>query len=164
MTGLRNYCVWPLVWLSLLLLPSRCFSAPVYQITEQQLTELESSLTVLEQNNGRLQMLLTQSQTDLGTASNQSDVLSSQVRTLKSQLGGSQKQTITLRNQLTALQQQTANARSSLQTANDELAKAASSYKQYEALQKRTQQRLDRQRDLWAIAACLLGGGFIYKS
>ena len=118
---------WLLCFLSLLfawwlLGPSATVSASgTYQITEQELNQLDSNLTKLEQISqtqqqelGRLKTTLEMSKQELGM----------------------------LKNQLTISKEQLAQAQNSLQTANQLL-------KQYADEEKRTRLRIKAQRNFW---------------
>jgi Alpha helical coiled-coil rod protein (HCR). len=103
--------------------------SPTYQITEEQLTTLETNLAQLEKNNQELRNLLNQSNLNLTQAGEQSIILRNQIETLNEQLIESQKQIQELRNHLIEAQKSTSVAQNSLETANRELAKAGESFK-----------------------------------
>lgn len=109
--------------------------SPTYQITEEQLTTLETNLAQLEKNNQELRNLLNQSNLNLTQAGEQSIVLKNQIETLNEQLTESAKQIAVLRTHLIEAQKSTSEAQNSLERANKELEKAGKSLKQ-----------LDRQR------------------
>jgi septal ring factor EnvC (AmiA/AmiB activator) len=123
MNRLKIMCVSVLLSLGLLFSVQPVgFCSEAYQITADQLETLQTNLTMLQENNEKLKMLLAESNQDLTMASEQSADLSNQIVVLDSQLAESQNQISALKQQLITLKQQTAAAQTSLQTANEELA------------------------------------------
>lgn len=109
----------------LLLAPATCSASgtpePVYQITEQELTQLETNLTRLEQLSQAQQGELTR---------------------LREQLKKSEQELQLLKNQLNTSKEQLMTAQQLLQTANESL-------QQFAAEEKRTRLRIKAQRNLW---------------
>ena len=124
-----------------------CFLAPVsvgfcsarYEVTEEQLTTLETNLTALQQDNERLRALLIESQTELMQA--------------RTQLKESQAECQTLSTQLTQLKETSTKARESLQTVQDATTKARESFEKSEREHARTDERLRTQKTAWQIVS-----------
>ena len=135
-----------LFFLSALLwfLPSVGGCSPIYQITEEELTTLETNLATLEQHNATLKAILTTQDSELTEALNL--------------LTKSQEELTKLRNELTIARNETQSARNSLQIANEELQKAALSFKAYEAERDKTENRLRNQRNIWEVLCCIAVG------
>ena len=93
------------------------------------MVELETQLTVLENNNNELRNLLMQSNQNLMRAGEQSTILTEQIEMLNKQLAESATQIKNLRNQLIEAQKSTSEAKNSLEIANKELDEAAKSLK-----------------------------------
>ncbi len=128
-----------------------CSPSPVYQISETQINELQNILSGLEQDNAKLQSLLTESEEGLTTASNESSIL-------RGRLTEAQKQLAELRMQLESLRAECDSARKSLDEANRELALASKSFKESMQQHERIEGRLRTQRNIWTVIACVLGG------
>lgn len=114
-----------------------CFSAPAtgwaagtYQMTPQELTQLENIFSQLSEKQKQQQELLTEQ--------------TAQIETLQTQLATSQKEIETSKQSTEALQ-------TSLQQANESLQESA-------AEAKSELDRLKRQRDTWAILVSLVLG------
>jgi len=118
--------------------------SPTYQITEEELTTLETNLATLEQHNATLKAILTTQDSELTEALNL--------------LMKSSEELTKLRNELTIARNETQSARNSLEIANQELAKASESFKQYAQDRDRTESRLRTQRNIWeALFAVAVG-------
>lgn len=118
-----------------------CFSLPVtisaaeptYQVTEQELTELSTIFAKLDSRQKQQEALLTQQAEQLTT-------LREQLETSKKQISSSQKEMQKLQTSLVAANQ-------SLQVSAAEA--------------KRTRDRLERQRNTWAVFAIIAVGAAI---
>ncbi len=151
--------MWRINWFvvsSLLLL--FCFSAPVhgtcsenrmYQISEEELTMLETHLAALESNNNELLSLLAASNLDLNAAS--------------TALKESRQELSTLKKQLTELQAETQTLSASLEIVNQELANASASFKASEKERDRIENRLRNQRNIWEVLCCIAVGVAVAK-
>lgn len=130
---------------TLLLLSLLLFSWPVtgwaatYQVTEDELTRLETVFQELKSTNAILMADSTKSQTDL-------------IRALKL-LKESQAELTKLSSLLTTLQAESNLAKNDLKQADAELAKANQSFEQYAKEQKKAQARLRTEKTFWMIAA-----------
>ena len=119
-----------------------CFLVPVsvgscsarYEVTEEQLTTLETNLTALQQDNERLRALLIESQTELMQA--------------RTQLKASQAECQTLSTQLTQLKETSTKARESFEKSEREHA--------------RTEERLRTQKTAWQIVSGSLLLAFLF--
>lgn len=124
-----------------------CLLAPVsagscsarYEVTEEQLTTLETNLTALQQDNERLRALLIESQTELTQA--------------RTQLKASQAECQTLSTQLMQLKETSTKARESLQTAQDATRSAQESLTKSEREHARAEERLRTQKTAWQIVS-----------
>lgn len=101
-----------------------------YQMTEQEMTQLEDIFNRLETKQKQQQALLNRQAEQLAK-------LNTQLKTSQTEIESSRKATVTLQN--------------SLDAANESLQKSAQ-----EA--KRTQKRIERQRDTWAVVAAIVLG------
>ncbi len=128
-----------------------CSPSQTYQISETQMTQLESILNGLESDNEMLQNLLTESSAELQTATDESE-------RLKTLLTRANHQLTELQKQLQALKQESENARTSLDEANRELKLASESYKKSMQEHAQIEGRLRTQRNIWTVIACILGG------
>lgn len=145
MCSLLRCAHWSLLLCLLVLLPVDTCSAsgtPAYQVTAQELTELQSNLTRLQelnsdlrQTSGALRNQLVDCQTELAQA--------------REQLTAAEKQSMELRNQLTALTEKSMSQDALLTRANESL-------KEFSAEQKRTRLRIKAQRHAWQVVAGLL--------
>ena len=130
---------------TLLLLSLLLFSWPVtgwaatYQVTEDELTRLETVFQELKSTNAILMADSTKSQMDL-------------IRALKL-LKESQAELTKLSSLLTTLQAESNLAKNDLKQANAELAKANQYFEQYAKEQKKVQARLRTEKTFWMIAA-----------
>ena len=130
MTIDRETKKWLLCFLSLLFAwwvlsaSATCSASGTYRITEEELTQLDSNLTKLEQISATQQQELGRLKTTLETS--------------KQELG-------MLKNQLTISKEQLAQAQNSLDKANQLL-------KQYAEEEKRTRLRIKAQRNAWIVA------------
>lgn len=128
-----------------LLLLSLLFCWPVtgwaatYQMTEDELTRLETVFQELKSTNAILMADSTKSQTDL-------------IRALKL-LRESQAELTKLSSLLNTLQAESNLAKNDLKQANAELAKANQYFEQYAKEQKKVQARLRTEKTFWIIAA-----------
>ena len=155
MWGLRHALLSALFAL-LLLLPSVGFCSGTYSLTEEQLTTLESNLTMLQQNNQELMTLLAESESDLTAASSESAELRAQLAEVQSQLSA-------LKQELTQARSESETVLQSLKTANDDLANASASFKKSEQEHAKTESALRTQKTLWQVVAIILGGVAIAK-
>ena len=132
----RQKKFWLSLLLSLLLLffGSGCAEA-AYTVTDQQLTQLEIVFSQLDSKQQKQQEILDQQK-------NQLMKLQEQLMKSKEEISSSKKSVETLQ--------------TSLAVANESLQKSAE-----EA--KRTQKRLERQRNTWAALAAVFLGGFICR-
>lgn len=139
-------CVrWSLLLCLLVLLPVATCSAsgtPAYQVTAQELTELQSNLTRLQELNSELR------QTS-GTLRNQLVDCQTELAQAREQLTAAEKQSRELRDQLTALTEKSMSQDALLTSANESL-------KEFSAEQKRTRLRIKAQRHAWQVVAGLL--------
>ena len=133
-------------WLALLLLlcwasviGSVSAAEPMYQISETELTQLES-------NNQRQSELLTQLEQRLIASQQESATLQASIGILREQLTASN-------NQVSVLQQDLQTAQQSLETSKQSIERAQAYLAQYEREAKETQKRLRRQRTVWAVVA-----------
>lgn len=101
-----------------------------YQMTAQEMTQLEDIFSQLSSKQTEQQGLLTEQEEQLAK-------LNTQLKTSQTEIEKSKKATATLQTSLTA--------------ANESLQKSAQ-----EA--KRTQKRIERQRDTWAVVAAIVLG------
>ena len=113
--------------------------AATYQVTEEELTRLETVFHELRTANAILMGDSTKSQQDL-------------IRALKL-LRESQEELKTLQALLTTLQAESKLAKSDLSQANAELAKAKKSFEQY----AKEQRQLKTERILWGLAGIGIG-------
>lgn len=113
--------------------------AATYQMTEDELTRLETVFQELKSTNAILMADSTKSQTDL-------------IRALKL-LRESQAELTKLSSLLNTLQAESNLAKNDLKQANAELARANQSFEQYAKEQKKTQARLRTEKTFWMIAA-----------
>ncbi len=127
-------CLRKVLFISALLL---CFSAPCissaadqYTMTAQELETLEDIFSQLSRRQAEQKRLLTEQEEQLAK-------LNTQLKTSQTEIEKSKKATATLQTSLTA--------------ANESLQKSAQ-----EA--KRTQKRIERQRDTWAVVAAIVLG------
>ena len=136
-------------WLVLLLL--LCWASAIgsvsaaetmYQISETELTQLEA-------NNQRQSELLTQLEQSLSMSRQESATLQTSIKVLRTQLAASN-------NQVTALQQDLQTAQQSLQNSRQSIERARAYLAQYEQEVQSEQQRLRRQRTIWAVVAGIL--------
>ena len=125
--------------------------SPTYQVSEAQMLQLESILNGLEQDNERLQTLLSESKEELRMASSESE-------TLKRALIEAQNHLTELQKQFQELRTESESARKSLEAANNELQMACESWKKSVKQHERTESRLRTQRNIWTVIACILGG------
>jgi len=151
MWTIREKYISVLFFLSALLwfLPSVGGCSPTYQITEEELTTLETNLKTLEQHNAMLKSILTTQDSELTEALNL--------------LTKSQEELTKLKAELQIARQETQSAQNSLQIANEELAKASQSFKQYAKDRDRTENRLRNQRNVWEFIAALAVGVAVAK-
>ena len=105
-------------------------AAMTYQVTAQEMTQLEDIFNQLDSRQKQQQKLLTEQEEQLAK-------LNTQLKTSQTEIESSRKATVTLQN--------------SLDAANESLQKSAQ-----EA--KRTQKRIERQRDTWAVVAAIVLG------
>lgn len=118
--------------LLLSLFPSLSYASErTYTITETELTQLENNLNELKRINENLR---TESMTQ-GT----------ELTKLRTELTEAEIASLKLRNQISALKEKSTEQEKLLATANESLKKS-------EEEAKRTEKRLRRQRDTWAIA------------
>lgn len=143
-------------WLALLLL--LCWASVIgsvsaaetmYQISEAELTQLEA-------NNRRQSELLTQLEIQLIASQQESATLQTSTKVLRTQLTASN-------NQVTALQQDLQTAQQSLQKSKQSMERAQAYLQAYEKEARKTQQRLRRQRTMWAVVAGVLAYTVIQK-
>lgn len=127
---------WLSLLLSLLLLffGSGCAEA-AYTVTDQQLTQLETVFSQLKEQQLRQEEILNQQK--------------NQIEMLRNQLAESQ----------TAME----NSRKQLQVSENSLAEANQSLQKSAEEAKRTQKRLERQRDIWATIAAITVGAAIAR-
>lgn len=107
---------------------------PTYQITDQELETLSTIFTQLDSKQKRQETLLNQQEKQLET-------LNTQLKTSQTEIESSRKAVETLQ--------------TSLSEANESLQKSA-------AEAKKTQKRIERQRDTWAAAAVLILAGVTF--
>ncbi len=133
-------------WLALLLL--LCWASAIGSVSaaEAMYQISETELTALEDNNRRQSELLTQLEQRLSMSRQESATLQASIRTLRAQLTASN-------NQVTALQQDLQTAQQSLQTSRQSIERAQAYLQAYEQEAQATQQRLRRQRTIWAVVA-----------
>jgi septal ring factor EnvC (AmiA/AmiB activator) len=125
-----------LLFLALLSLPAITRAAePTYQMTEQELSQLENNLT-------RLQVINQQSQADLVT-------LRQQLQTSQLELTAARQKSMQLEQQLNELKQASQKQQDLLVTANKSLQTFARE-------EKRTRLRVKAQRNGWEAACVLL--------
>ena len=110
-------------------------SAAEYMITEEQLTSLEQVFSELRSEQETQQKLLT----------------------------GQKAQIETLKNQLKTSDEEMKKSAKALNEAETQLAEANQSLAKYADNAKRTKQRLERQRDLWAILAAITVGAAVAR-
>lgn len=153
---LRCYAFWLAFLSSLLLFSAATFAASgtpempeTYQVTAQELTELQSNLTRLQELNSELR------QTS-GTLRNQLVDCQTELAQAREQLTAAEKQSMELRNQLTALTEKSMSQDALLTRANESL-------KEFSAEQKRTRLRIKAQRNAWQAASVLLAVGLALK-
>lgn len=113
--------------------------AATYQMTEDELTRLETVFQELKSTNAILMADSTKSQTDL-------------IRALKL-LRESQAELTKLSSLLNTLQAESNLAKNDLKQANAELAKANQYFEQYAKEQKKVQARLRTEKTLWMFVA-----------
>ena len=123
---------------------STCYGSQMYQISENELTTLETHLTELEKNNETLKQILSESNADLTIAL---DALTK-----------SQSELMRLKAELIQCKNDAESAKASLKIANDELAKASESFKKYEAERDKVEGRLRNQRNIWEFIAAVAVG------
>lgn len=116
-----------------------CSANKMYQISESELTQLQTHLNELEQNNEMLKSILSESGEELTQALNA--------------LTLSQKELAMLREELQTCRAEASDAQKSLATANEELRRASESFKTYATEQDRIEGRLKNQRTFWQIIA-----------
>lgn len=105
-------------------------AAMAYRMTAQEMTQLEDIFNQLDSRQKQQQKLLTEQEEQLAK-------LNTQLKTSQTEIEKSKKATATLQTSLTA-------ANESLQKSADEA--------------KRTQKRIERQRDTWAVVAAIVLG------
>lgn len=127
----------------------RGFCSATYEITEQELTTLETNLSELADYNARLRQLLTESATDLTIAGSESE-------TLRTELTEARRRLNELQAQLATLRSEAASANESLTRANAELTKAAQSLRESEAEHAKTEAALRNQRTGWQVLSIVL--------
>ena len=143
MKGKRNICILALsLAVSLLFWARVGICCPTYEISEIQLSTLETELNALAENNEELLIVLSESQTDLNEAREQ-------LVELKQKLAISAANLATLRADLQKSLAEANAARQSLQIAQKELDDAAKSLKASEAAHGKTEGRLRTQRNIW---------------
>ena len=127
---------WLSLLLSLLLLffGSGCAEA-AYTVTDQQLTQLETVFSQLKEQQRRQEEILNRQK--------------NQIEMLGNQLAESQ----------TAME----NSKKQLQVSENSLAEANQSLQKSAEEAKRTQKRLERQRDIWATIAAITVGAAIAR-
>lgn len=141
-----------LLSLFVLLSPSAGSCSPTYQVTEEQMLQLQNILDGLESDNNRLLLLLNESTEGLAIAESESGEL-------KIQLNEAQSQLKELRTQLATLKSALTSARTSLDEANKELKLASESYKKSMQQHERVESRLRTQRNVWEVL-CAVAVGF----
>ena len=124
--------------------------AATYQMTEDELTRLETVFQELKSTNAILMADSTKSQTDL-------------IRALKL-LKESQAELTKLSSLLNTLQAESNLAKNDLKQANAELAKANQYFEQHAKEQKKVQARLRTERTLWQAVSFIAVGVFVYKA
>lgn len=134
--------MWKKTRLLLLLLPLCLFSpgyatvtAAEYTVTEEQLASLEQVFSELRSEQETQQTLLT----------------------------GQKAQIETLKNQLKTSDAEMKKSAKALKEADQRLKEANQSLAKYADSAKRTKQRLERQRDLWAILATITVGAAVAR-
>jgi chromosome segregation ATPase len=155
-----------LVLLALLLSFSVSFqvgqcSEITYQMTEEQLTTLETQLTMLDKNNKMLLMELDESRAESQQAKDSLESSKKETEALRQQLIESNKIINELQNQLSVMKKDSAVVKSSLEIANQELANASKSFKEYEQQTNRKINILTMQRNGWEAVAAVLAAGLI---
>lgn len=138
MTRGKKFFARLLLSLSLFASPLFCGSASAeetYQMTEDQLTQLEEVFDQLKNKQSQQDTLLNQQESQIGM--------------LKKQLNESQ----------TAIE----NSQESMKKLRESLNEANQSLQQSAEENKRTQKRLERQRNTWAAIAAVFLGGFICR-
>ena len=131
-----------LLALSLLLSVGLC-SAATYQVTEQEIRQLESNSQRLSEINAILQLGSTESQKTLLKVS--------------AELKASQAELQTLEQELAKLQDSLQIAKSLSQSQQDLLTQTNESFRQYAADMKKAQSRLKVERTAWMIVAGVAG-------
>ena len=121
-----------------------CSENQTYQISESELTTLETNLATLEMHNATLKAILTAQGSELTEALNL--------------LTKSQEELTKLKAELQIARQETQSAQESLKIANEELRKASESFKQYERERDKTENKLRNQRNIWEVL-CLVAVG-----
>lgn len=133
MWKIKNRSCVLLLLLALCFLPALCGSSvqaeAMYQISEGELTQLETNLNQLAKNNETKQQLLTEQKTQLTEASQQLDTVKKELIVSKS------------------LNEQT---QKSLQTASE-------SFKKYETEAEHKIRVKTRQRNLWIVISAIFG-------
>lgn len=129
-----------LLFLSVVVCSGTCSAQ--YQMTEQELSRLETIFNQLEANNNALLTELSQSKQDLQTARQRLEQYRQDLQKLQAQLQ--------------ELKEQSKLAKQELQTANNLLQKANEYLDQYAKEVKKEQTRLTWQRNLFAAAAIVL--------
>lgn len=121
-----------------------CSESRMYEISETELTTLQSHLDALESEHKMLMSILSESGEDLTIALDA--------------LMMSQKELEKLRAELLTCKTEAESARKSLQTATEELARASESFKQSEKEHDKIEGRLRTQRNIWeALFAVAVG-------
>ncbi len=160
---IKNFCKSAVLSLFFVLAGCSCaVCCPnTYQITEEQLIQLETELNQLENNNNQLLILLDESTQDLNQAKKTSIILQQESQALKAQLTRSQNTVQNLQKQLSQLRTELKEAKTSIEIANDELEKLSKSFKEYEKDRAKTEGRLTTQRTIWQVlfGVAVVGAG-----
>lgn len=146
-------CVrWSLLLCLLVLLPVATCSAsgtPAYQVTAQELAELQSNLTRLQELNSELR------QTS-GALRNQLVDCQTELTQAREQLTAAETQSQELQRQLARLTERSKNQEALLIQVNQ-------SFQRYSSEQKKTRLRIKAQRNAWQAASVLLAVGLALK-
>ena len=124
-------------------------SAATYQVTEQEIKQLESNSQRLSEINAILQLGSTESQKTLLKVS--------------AELKQSQAELQMLKAELQKLQDNLQTAKSLSQSQQDLLTQTNESFRQYANEQKKAQARLKTERTLWQVVAAVAVGAVVIK-
>ena len=133
----------------LLLLYCGSSSAATYQVTEQEIRQLESNSQRLSEINAILQLGSTESQKTLLKVS--------------AELKQSQAELQMLKQELAKLQDSLQIAKSLSQSQQDLLTQTNESFRKYSQEQKKNQSRLKTERTLWQVVAAVAAGFAVIK-